>query len=172
PPEIRANSVRPFRRSDLPKDLMAHPSIRGRPTQERFWAQVREAFPLPPRGKYYHYNTGTTGSQPYYSVNNLAVYNMYKSNDPVFWESNLAQDASADLFEIPTGTSSAISDKQAQIAEMYGANPDEIVLDYDTTDGLIATFAGIKWGPDDRIVTTNMEHPAGQGPVAWARDVF
>ena len=55
---------------------------------------------------------------------------------------------------------------------MYGANPDEIVLSYDTTDGLIVIFAGIKWGPSDRIVTTNMEHPAGQGPIAWARDVF
>ena len=97
-------SRRPLRSTQLPNQLMAHPNISGNPTQENFWAQVRDAFPLPPKGEYYHYNTGTTGSQPFYSINNLGVYNLYKSNDPVFWERNLAEDAAAGLFNIPANS--------------------------------------------------------------------
>jgi isopenicillin-N epimerase len=155
----------------LPTKLMAHPKIPGHPNNEHFWRHVRQAFPLPPVGRYYHYNTGTTGSQPFFSLNNLAVYNLYKSRDPVFWEQNLAFDF-PDLFTIPTGASGGIGDKQAQIAAMYGADPNEIVLSYNTTDGMLQTFNGVKWNPGDRIVTTNMEHPCGMGCVAWARDVF
>jgi selenocysteine lyase/cysteine desulfurase len=159
-------------RHGLPRKLQAHPKIFGHPHQEKFWQQVRNAFPLPPAGHYYHYNTGTTGSQPFFSLNNLAVYNLYKSEDPVFWERNLAYDDGGELFNIPAGASGAIGDRQAQIAEMYNANTDEIVLSYDTTDGMIQAFTGVKWNPGDRIVTTNMEHPCGMGAVAWARDVY
>jgi len=37
-------------------------------------------------------NTGTTGSQPAFAVNNLAAYNRYKCEDPKGWEANLNAD--------------------------------------------------------------------------------
>jgi selenocysteine lyase/cysteine desulfurase len=159
-----------FRHGPLPTKLMPYPLIKGNPSQERFWHEVRRAFPLPPVGHYCHYNTGTTGSQPFFSINNLAVYNLYKSRDPVFWQNNLANDF-PDLFEVPTGGShqSAI---YAELADMFNGNTDEFVLSYNTSDGMLNCTTGIKWNAGDRIVTTNMEHPCGEGSVAWPRDMY
>jgi selenocysteine lyase/cysteine desulfurase len=148
--------------------LLPHPQILGNPKQEQFWSQVRKAFTL---GDYIHMNTGTTGSPASYVLNNLAVYEAYKALDPRDWELNMAADF-PDLFTLPAGSTSAIGDKQAQIAAMYGADPSEIVLSYNTTHGLAMIFSGIKWNPNDRIITIQMEHPAGIGPISVARDVF
>jgi selenocysteine lyase/cysteine desulfurase len=65
---------------------------------------------------------------------------------------------------------SAIAARQAAVAAAYGANPDEIVLSYNTTDACNLIFAGTPWQPGDRIITTTFEHPALAGPIAWARD--
>jgi selenocysteine lyase/cysteine desulfurase len=171
-PGVASAETGPVSSRSLPNKLLAHPKIKGSPDQEKFWADVRGIFPLPPRGEYYHYNTGTTGSQPYYSINNLAVYNMYKSQDPVNWEKNLAWDDGGDLFAIPGGASGAINDKRAEIAQIFNANLDEIILSYNTSDAFNQIFTGIKWNAGDRIVTTNMEHPCGEGAIAWAREMF
>jgi hypothetical protein len=55
--------------------LQSHPIIRAPRGTERFWAKVRKTFNLP--RNYIHMNTGTTGSQPLFSQNNLSVYNQY-----------------------------------------------------------------------------------------------
>lgn len=154
---------------ELPSVLQPHPVLKFTPASEAFWAQLRQAFPLPPRGDYCHYNTGTTGSQPYFAINNLAVYNLYKSRDPVYWQNNLANDF-PDLFSVAGGSHQAAI--YAEIADMYQMNTDEVALSYNTSDGMLQIMNGIKWNPGDRIVTTNMEHPCGMGSVAWARDVF
>lgn len=151
--------------SVLPDTLLPHPLVNANPGSEGFWHQVRKAFPLP--NDYIHMNTGTTGSQPLFSLNNLAVYNHYKSQDPRDWESNLIADF-PELF--PTLNGSAISARQAAVAAAYNANPDEIVLSYNTTDACNQIFAGTPWKPGDRIITTSFEHPALAGPIAWARD--
>ncbi len=65
---------------------------------------------------------------------------------------------------------SATGARQAAVAAVYGANADEIVLSYNTTDACNLIFAGTPWQPGDRIVTTSFEHPALAGPIAWARD--
>ncbi len=132
---------------------------------ERFWRQVRRAFALP--NDYIHMNTGTTGSQPEFSLNNLAVYNWYKSQDPRDWRANLNADF-PELFPLENG--SAIYLRQQHVADAYGADRDEIVLSYNTTDACNMIFAGTPWEPGDRIITTSFEHPAIAGPAAWARD--
>ena len=53
---------------------------------------------------------------------------------------------------------------------MYGANPDEIVLSYNTTDACNIIFAGTPWEAGDYIITTSFEHPALVGPINWALD--
>ncbi len=150
-------------------DLEAPPRLTAPRGTERFWRQVRRAFALPE--DYIHMNTGTTGTPPAFVLRNLAVYNAYKALDPRDWEKNL----NADFPElVPLGSSilgpSAMAARQAQVAAAYGANAEEIVLSYDTTDACNLIFAGTPWNAGDRIVTTSMEHPALEGPIAWARD--
>ena len=55
-----------------PKRLLPPPRLNHDPTSEKYWKQVRKAFVLPK--DYVHMNTGTTGSQPAFSLNNLGVY--------------------------------------------------------------------------------------------------
>lgn len=139
---------------------------------EHYWAEVRRAFPL--SRDYVHFNTGTTGSQPHFSLVNLLVYNLYKSLDPRDWEANLNRDF-PELFPFAAngiGGTTAIAARQAAVAALYGANADEIVLSYNTTDAANLIFAGTPWNPGDRIITTHWEHPALTGPIAWARDQF
>ncbi|MGZ9196381.1 MAG: aminotransferase class V-fold PLP-dependent enzyme, partial [Candidatus Deferrimicrobiaceae bacterium] len=144
----------------LPDELLPHPEITAARGNERFWHQVRKSFVLPEN--YIHMNTGTTGSQPLFSLINLGVYNLYKSEDPRDWQTNLETDF-PDLF-------STITERQNAVAAQYGASPGEIVLSYNTTDACNLIFAGTPWEPGDRIITTQWEHPAMAGPMAWARD--
>jgi isopenicillin-N epimerase len=154
----------------LPNMLQPFPEIKGWRGTEKFWAKVQETFVLP--DNYIHMNTGTTGSQPLFSLINLGVYNAYKSMDPRDWQLNLNKDF-PDLFAFdnPAATSALVA-RQTAIADQYGANADEIVLCYNTTDACNLIFAGTPWNKDDRIICTQWEHAALTGPVAWARDYF
>lgn len=149
--------------------LLPHPQIPGPPDGEHFWKKVRKTFILP--DDYIHMNTGTTGSQPFFSLNNLSTYNFYKSTDPRNWD-DILNERFPDLFPFEVGLfgPSATTARQIAIADMYGANPDEIVLSYNTTDACNLIFAGTPWEPGDRIITTHWEHPALVGPINWARD--
>ena len=153
----------------LPSTLQGYPTINANPNSEGFWNQVSKAFVLP--NNYIHMNTGTTGSQPLFSQNNLAVYNNYKSMDPKDWQLNLNADFPS-LFAIGSSIlgMSAIGPRSAAIAAAYGANADEITLSYNTTDACNLIFSGTPWNSGDRIITTSMEHNALIGPIAWARD--
>ena len=153
----------------LPQTLQPHPEIKGNPWTEQFWDKVRQTFVLP--DDYIHMNTGTTGSQPLFSLVNLGVYNLYKSMDPKDWETNLNADYPK-LFPVSSSIlgTSGLASRQAAVAAQYGANDDEIVLSYNTTDACNLIFAGMPWNPGDHIVTTSWEHPALEGPVAWAHD--
>ena len=64
----------------LPQALQPFPKIQAHKKNEVFWAQVASSFVIP--DNYIHMNTGTTGSQPLFSLINLGVYNLYKSMDP------------------------------------------------------------------------------------------
>lgn len=152
---------------DIPAVLKQYPEVRGNKGSERFWREVSEAFAL--SEDYIHMNTGTTGAQPIFSLNNLIVYNLYKSRDPRDWQINLNNDF-PDLF--PMINNSAMTARQTAIANQYGANQDEIVLSYNTTDACNLIISGTPWNAGDRIVTTHWEHNAMVGPMAWARDYF
>jgi len=53
------------------------------------------------------------------------------------------------------------------IAAHLGADPDEIALTESTSDAISALAAAVDWQPDDVIVRTDLEHPAGVLP--WQR---
>ena len=82
--EARTFDRRIPRGSPIPSVLQPHPRIDAHPNSEGFWNQVRKAFVLPK--DFFHFNTGTTGSMPLFSMQNLAVYNSFKSMDPKDWE--------------------------------------------------------------------------------------
>lgn len=153
----------------LPQTLQPFPAIQAPRGSEGFWAQVANTFVLP--DNYIHMNSGTTGSQPLFSLINLGVYNLYKSMDPRDWEKNLNADF-PEIFSVSSSLlgTSALAARQAAVAAQYGANPDEIILSYNTTDACNLIFAGTPWNPGDRIITTHWEHLALDGPIAWARD--
>ena len=156
-------------KTSYPRPCSLTPQIKGNPGTEQFWDKVRQTFVLP--DDYIHMNTGTTGSQPLFSLVNLGVYNLYKSMDPKDWETNLNADY-PELFPVSSSIlgTSGLASRQAAVAAQYGANADEIVLSYNTTDACNLIFAGTPWNPGDRIITTSWEHPALEGPIAWAHD--
>lgn len=131
---------------------------------EAFWTEVRSHFGL--AEDYVHMNTGTTGSLPLFAQQNLAVMNAYKAADPLNWSKQLAEDF-PEAYRAGD-KADAIAVRQAEIAAMYGANADEIVLTYNTTDGCAIVFTGIPWRAGDRIIVTSMEHAGMMGSVNWA----
>lgn len=54
-----------------------------------------------------------------------------------------------------------------RVADFVGANDDEIALTESTTAGINAIANAIDWHPDDTVVRTDLEHPAGTLP--WQR---
>ena len=54
-----------------------------------------------------------------------------------------------------------------RVAALLGSKPTEIALTESTTDGINRIASAIDWGPDDVVVRTDLEHPAGILP--WKR---
>lgn len=95
-------------------------------------------------------NIGTTGSTPREVLKNLDKNNTAIAEDPLvsFNTQNLRN----------------------TIAAGFGADPNEIVMSFNTTDGMSKIMAGLDLPPGSEIITTNMEHPGGNGPMTIARD--
>jgi isopenicillin-N epimerase len=95
-------------------------------------------------------NIGTTGSTPREVLKNLDRNNTAIARDPLV------------TFNTQTLRNS--------IAAGFGADPNEIVMSFNTTDGMSKIIAGLNLAPGSEIITTNMEHPGGNGPMAISRD--
>lgn len=54
---------------------------------------------------------------------------------------------------------------RAQLATMLHATPDQLALTGSTTDGCNVVLGGLGLGPDDVVVTTDVEHPGLLGPL-------
>lgn len=59
-----------------------------------------------------------------------------------------------------------------RIAPGFGVDPDELVISYNTSDGMCHAILGIPWRPGDCVITTNHEHPGGNVPLQIAVDRF
>ena len=55
-------------------------------------------------------------------------------------------------------------DVRADVADFLGAGADEIALTQSTADGIARIAGAIEWAPEDVIVRTDLEHPAGVLP--------
>lgn len=162
---VASPAIRHPYRADPAAGLAEVPAISASSGTEGYWTEVRSHFGL--ADDYIHMNTGTTGSLPLFAQQNLAVMNAYKAADPLNWAKQLATDF-PDVFR-PNEKGDAVATRQAEIAAMYGANADEIMLTYNTTDGCGIVFTGIPWKQGDRIIVTSMEHAGMMGSVTWAQ---
>lgn len=66
-----------------------------------------------------------------------------------------------------TAAREARANSRETIAAHLGVTPAEIALTESTSDGISALAAAIEWQPEDTIVRTDLEHPAGVLP--WQR---
>jgi selenocysteine lyase/cysteine desulfurase len=59
-----------------------------------------------------------------------------------------------------------------RIAPGFGVDPDELVISYNTSDGMCHAILGIPWRAGDCVITTNHEHPGGNVPLQIAVDRY
>ncbi len=114
---------------------------------------LREALPSTAAGIYL--NTGTAGPLPRETAHAMAEVEAWELRtgraDINYYLDSLERKAEA----------------RASIAAVLGTDPSHIALTHAATDGMnIATWA-VDWRPGDRVVTTNLEHAGGLGPL-WA----
>src|SRR5262245_20165465 len=122
----------------------SRPSFAKANSDAGFWNQVRSEFLLDPT-LHYH-NIGGTGAYPRDVVAQFDANNRIVARNP---------DAGMDITAMRTA-----------IAPGFGANVDELVLTTNTTDGMCMSLNGLDWAAGDEIISTNMEHPGGNGPMA------
>jgi len=107
----------------------------------------KNLFSLKPN--YLYMNIGTTGSTP---TQVLDQYDHWYRE--VAWRCNAYNSTNAYCTEV---------------ASAFGANPSEFIMSFTTTDGMMKTLQGVKWAnddePADNVLTTNMEHGGGLGPL-------
>jgi len=84
--------------------------------------------------------------------------------------------AEAEAWELRTGRADLntykdslqrMAEARAAVAAVLGTDPGHIALTHATTDGMNVATAAVDWQPGDRVVTTNLEHAGGLGPL-WA----
>lgn len=102
------------------------------------------AFVLDP--KFLYMNIGTTGSTPAHILKAFDDYNREVARNP-------------------RETFGGLNPLRTAIAPGFGATFDEIVMSYNTTDGMNKILAGVELRAGDEILTTNHEHPGGNGPM-------
>jgi selenocysteine lyase/cysteine desulfurase len=113
------------------------------------WRRVREEFRLEPG--LVHLNSGTLGACP----------------GPVI---DVVTEALRELEGNPArqmfgpGTE-RMEQVRLRAAAFLGAEPDEVALTRNTTEGMNAVAEGLDLGPGDRVLTSNHEH--GGGMVCW-----
>jgi selenocysteine lyase/cysteine desulfurase len=95
-------------------------------------------------------NIGTTGSTPIPVLKNLAANNAAIARDPTLTFNT--------------------QDMRNIIAPGFGADPFELVMSFNTTDGMSKILNGMVFSPGDEIITTNMEHPGGNSPMQITAD--
>ncbi|MDA7746559.1 aminotransferase class V-fold PLP-dependent enzyme [Psychromonas sp.] len=135
----------------IPSQVMA--SSRGyshHSSDKKLWKNVQKEFVLDKKTTYM--NIGTTGSMPKsvletYQANNLSV-----AQNP--WD-----------MQGKFGSWPYVSEMTNSIAAGFGAEPHEIILSRNTTDGMCSILNGLHFEEGDVILTTHHEHVAAHSPL-------
>jgi isopenicillin-N epimerase len=113
------------------------------------WRRVRTEFLLNPG--LVHLNCGSLGAAPRLVVDAVAGYLHAMEGDPVHNEWG--------------GIGNGMEPVRTKAAEFIGAQPDEVAITRNTTEGMNAVATGLELQAGDEILTTNHEH--GGGMVCW-----
>jgi len=134
---------------------LAATGVRTTPSQAQsstgYWNAVEKSFILDPR--FVFMNIGTAGSMP-----RKVLQYFDNANREYARESDNGYGSFGALRE--------------QIAPGFGMDPDELVVSYNTSDGMCHAILGIPWQAGDCVVTTNHEHPGGNVPLQIAEDRY
>ena len=128
-------------------------------TNEGFWNSVRGRFVLNPQKVFM--NIGTAGSMPQSVLTRFAAENQTYAVESQNGYSNFLTQRTA----IARGTGTLAG-------RGYGVEPDELVISYNTSDGMSKVLSGIPWERGDVVITTNQEHPGGDVPLGLAVERF
>ncbi|MEO9008623.1 MAG: aminotransferase class V-fold PLP-dependent enzyme, partial [Candidatus Dormibacter sp.] len=108
---------------------------------------------LPVTDRLAYLNTGTAGPLPRQAIAAMADAAQVEGE-----AGRIGVDGFTRLFEQLDGLRTAL-------AEFVGADPVEIGITHNTTEGMNIGTLGLRWQPGDRVVTTNLEHPGGLLPL-------
>lgn len=118
-------------------------------------ARIREELPATTATVYL--NTGTCGPLP-----RRTIAAMRQAQEEELAHGRIAPDHYPHLF-------ATLNMVKAAIARTIGCDPTELALTRHTTDGMNLAIAGYPWQVGDEIVTSNIEHPSGLGPMFMVR---
>jgi L-cysteine/cystine lyase len=117
---------------------------------------IREALPSTAAGIYL--NTGTAGPLPRETAQAMAEAEAWELRtgraDNNFYKDSLERRAEA----------------RAAIAAVLSTDPGRVALTHAATEGMDIAAWAIDWKPGDRVVTTNLEHAGGLGPLWTVRE--
>ena len=128
-----------------------------------FWEEVQKRFILNPNRLFM--NIGTAGSMPKVTVDRFNSENTTYAVESQNGYSNFLTQRTAIARGAPAGQTPAAGNG-------FGVDPDELVISYNTSDGMNHAILGIQWQAGDVVITTNREHPGGDVPLAVARDRY
>src|SRR5216684_278187 len=112
---------------------------------------VRASLPVTERLAYL--NTGTAGPLPQAAIDAQAEAATREAE-----EGRIGHDGFQRLFD-------RLIELRAGLAAFVGAEPEEIAISHNTTDGMNIGTWSLPWQPGDRVVTTTLEHPGGLLPL-------
>ena len=113
--------------------------------------EVRAAFPVLER--YAYLNAGTNGPLPRVAVEAMIAEQLV----------DVAQGRGGEpYFSRALGMRDEV---RAKLAALFGVEPTQIALTRSTTDGCNIVLAGLDLGPDDEVVTSDVEHFGLIGPL-------
>ena len=112
---------------------------------------VRSSLPVVQRLAYL--NTGTAGPLPGPTIDALAAAAKAEAE-----EGRIGPEGYLRLFD-------ALTELRAGLAAFVGAEPGEIAISHNTTDGMNIGVWSLPWRPGDRVVTTTLEHPGALLPL-------
>lgn len=117
---------------------------------KKLWHKVQKEFVLDKKTTYM--NIGTTGSMPKDILKNYQENNQSVAENP--WD-----------MQNKFGEWPYVTEMTTSIAEGFGANADEIILNRNTTDGMCSIINGLHFESGDVILTTHHEHVAANSPL-------
>ena len=103
---------------------------------------------------YTYMNVGTTGSLPVTVLDQMEEWYNEVSEQSLAYNSN-----------VPYQVNAVLPASGAAGYNAYGCKPHEMIYTWTTTDGMLRLVAGIDWKAGDKVMSTNMEHVGGLGPM-------